>query len=303
MSLEHKTVLVTGATDGIGKFTALGLAKLGARVLVHGRNRKKGEQVIAELRRESGNKSLELVLADLASLAEVRNLAQKVKGFGELHALINNAGVGAFERKESADGFELTFAVNHLAPFLLTSLLFEALKQSAPSRVITVSSQSHRTGKIHFDDLQLGQTFSGNRAYSQSKLANLLFTFELSKRLLGTGVSALAFDPGPTQTNMMQTIMLESRGLQKFLVNRLMPLLADDPRKVSEGLVWLASAPEPLKTPGGYYNKNKGRLRAARSARDEDVASRLWQVSETLVSKGSNPIRQNQVIPFQEVWP
>ena len=200
--MTGKTVLVTGGTGGIGKATAVGLAALGARVGITGRDRVRAEAAAADIRAASGNPAVDVFTADLSSQAEVRRLAGEVlDAYPRLDVLVNNVGGFWAHRHVTADGLEHTFALNHLAPFLLTNLLLDRLKASAPARVVTVSSGAHATGRIDFDDLQGSATYSGQRAYNASKLANVMFTYELARRLDGTGVTATVLHPGVVRTN------------------------------------------------------------------------------------------------------
>ena len=184
--MRGKTVLITGGTSGIGKATAIGLASMGARVGITGRDRDRADEAAAAIARESGNPAVDVFVADLSSQAEVRRLAGEVlAAYPRLDVLVNNVGGYWDTRHVTVDGLEHTFALNHLAPFLLTNLLLERLKQSAPARVVTVASGAHTMGRIDFDDLQGERSYSGSRAYNQSKLANVLFTYELARRLRG----------------------------------------------------------------------------------------------------------------------
>ena len=194
--MTGRTVLVTGASGGIGRTTALGLARIGADLAIIGRDRGRTEDAAREIRAAGGGR-VDLFIADLSSQSEVRELAEELlQSLSRIHVLINNVG-GYFDtRHTTADGLERTFALNHLAPFLLTNLLLEKLKQSASARVVTVSSNAHATGRIDFRDLQGERSYSGARAYSQSKLANILFSYELARRLKGTSVTANALHPG-----------------------------------------------------------------------------------------------------------
>src|SRR5687768_2908269 len=195
--MGEKVCLITGATSGIGKATAMGLANMGASVVMVGRDRGRGKAALAEIKEKSGNASVDLMLADLSSQQEIRRLADEFEeAYPRLDVLINNAGLFRSERITTADGLEMTFAVNHLAYFLLTNLLLDVLKANAPSRIVNVSSGDHSNGTIDFDDLQGYKGYKGPKAYSQSKLANLLFTYELAKRLEGTGITANCLHPG-----------------------------------------------------------------------------------------------------------
>jgi retinol dehydrogenase 12 len=200
--MEGKVVLITGATSGIGKAAATALAAMGAEVVVTGRNKERGEKAVAEIRRGSGSERVSLMLADLAVQAEVRKLAEVFKErHDRLDVLVNNAGLIQSRRTETPDGIELPLAVNHLAPFLLTNLLLEVLKGSAPSRIITVSSEARRNAQIDFDDLQSQRRYRAFPVYGMTKLANILFTYELAERLRGTGVVASCLHPGSVNTN------------------------------------------------------------------------------------------------------
>src|SRR5437870_8975219 len=200
--MAGKVVLVTGGTGGIGKATAIGLATMGARVGITGRDLARAEQAAPEIRAASGNPAVDVFAADMTSQAEVRRLAAAVlDAYPRLDVLVNNVGGFWAHRHLTADGLERTFALNHLAPFLLTSLLLDRLMASAPARVVTASSGAHTTGKLDFDDLMGQRKYSAQRAYSQSKLANVMFTYELARRLAGTGVTATVLHPGVTRTN------------------------------------------------------------------------------------------------------
>ena len=199
--MTGKTVLITGGTGGIGRAAAIGLAAMGARVGITGRDRARAEDAAAAIARESGNPAVDVFVADMSSQAEVRRLADEVlAAYPRLDVLLNNVGGFWAHRHVTADGLEHTFALNHLAPFLLTSLLLDRLIASAPARVVTVSSGAQAMGKIDFDDLMGERKYSGQRAYNQSKLANVMFTYELARRLEGTGVTATALHPGMTNT-------------------------------------------------------------------------------------------------------
>jgi NAD(P)-dependent dehydrogenase (short-subunit alcohol dehydrogenase family) len=204
-SMGEKICLITGATSGIGKATAMGLANMEASVVMVGRDRGRGEAALAEIKEESGNASVDLMLADLSSQQEIRRLAHEIKeAYSRLDVLINNARLFRRQRITTVDGLEITFAVNHLAYFLLAKVLLDVLKSSAPSRIVNVGSGEQRNGTIDFDDLQGEKGYKGPKAYSQSKLATVLFTYELARRLEGTGITANCLHPGgriPVRTN------------------------------------------------------------------------------------------------------
>lgn len=205
-SMDQPVILVTGATDGIGRQTAFELLRRGARVLLHGRNRAKTSNVVQELAQESGSSAISALIADLSSMADVRRLAHEVaEQVDRLDALINNAGVFLHERQLTIDGFETTFAVNHLAPFLLTHLLLPKLHQSRQGRIVTVSSIAHSRGRIDFDDLNSERYFHGYTAYATSKLANVLFAYEMARRLRRTTITSNVLHPGVITTKLLKS--------------------------------------------------------------------------------------------------
>jgi len=271
--MEGKVCLVTGATAGIGEATALGLARAGATVLLVARNPAKAEEVLARLAAESGNPRLEVLLADLASLAQVRALAAEVeRRHDRLHVLVNNAAVYTKERALTADGIETQFAVNHLAPFLLTNLLLPLLRRSAPARVVTVSSEAHRGITIDWENLTGERRYHGLRAYGQSKLANLLFTFELARRLSGSGVTANAVHPGVVGTSLLFGGWAPLRLLKPFLRG---------PEQGARTTVFLATSPRVEGVTGRYY-KDSREIEPSPQARDPETARRLWEISERM---------------------
>jgi len=276
-SMTGKTILITGGTGGIGKAAAIGLASMGARVGITGRDRPRAEAAAAAITRESGNAAVDVFVADMSAQAEVRRLADEVlAAYPRLDVLLNNVCGFWAHRHATADGLEHTFALNHLAPFLLTNLLLERLTASAPSRVVTVSSGAQSMGKIDFDDLMGAQKYSGSRAYNQSKLANVMFTYELAKRLEGTGVSATALHPGLTST----AFSAEDPALG-FLVTLLRPFMKS-PARGAETPVYLASSPEVEGVSGRYFANRKAK-RSHESSYDPATTARLWQVSADLV--------------------
>jgi NAD(P)-dependent dehydrogenase (short-subunit alcohol dehydrogenase family) len=280
--MKGKVCVITGGTDGIGKAAAYGLALQGARVLVHGRDPDKGARAVAELRARSGNPAIEFLQADFSSLFEVRRLAATVlKRAPQIDVLVNNAGAVYVKRALSKDGYEATFAVNHLAPFLLTHLLLDALKSGAPSRIVTTASNAHRNARIAFDDLQTTRKYSPMGAYGISKLANILFTRALARRLQGTGVTATCLHPGFVRTNFGAN----NEGDVSPLVKRIYLFIARfarTPEKGAETLIHLAASPQVENASGGYYFDCQP-LAPAAAGRDDAAAERLWQVSEQLV--------------------
>ena len=276
--MRGRVCLVTGGTSGIGKATALGLARLGATVAVVGRDAGRGAAAVDEVRTASGNPDVELLVADLAVQSSVRDLAARVLDrYSVVHVLVNNAGVSLSARSVTPDGVETTFAVNHLAPFLLTNLVLDALRSAAPSRVVTVTSTAFRQARIRFDDLQGERRFRGIRAYNQSKLANVLFTLELAGRLEGSGVTANCVHPGVVRSELGH----ESR-LFRAVTGLIGPFLAT-PEEGARTSVHVASAPE-LEAVTGRFFRNSQEAPLPAHARDPAVAAQLWQVSEQLTA-------------------
>ena len=272
--MTGRTVLVTGATGGIGKATALGLAAMGAHLAITGRDPGRTEAAAREIRAAGGG-PVDVFVADLSAQAEVRRLADDVlQRLPRLDVLVNNVGGYWNTRHVTADGLERTFALNHLAPFLLTNLLLERLAHSAPARVVTVASQAHTMGRIDFDDLQGARSYSGSRAYNQSKLANVVFTYELARRLQGVPVTANAVHPGVVNTSFGA----EDHGrTQRLLVPVLRPFMRSPARGAATS-IHVASAPTLEHVTGCYFANSKPRRSSERSY-DEVVAARLWQES------------------------
>lgn len=272
--------LVTGATAGIGREVARELAGRGGRVLMVARDAERGESARREVEAAVAGRggatagSAEVLLADLSSRSEIRDLARTVgRRTDRLDALVNNAGVYAKERRVSPDGLELQFAVNYAAPYLLSRLLLPLLRESAPSRIVNVASMEHRLGRIRFDDLQLSRGYRPARAYRQSKLAVVLFTRELARRIEGSGVTANAVHPGVVYTKLVHTISPLAR-LVKWILK--------SPAEGAEGPVFLATAPEVEGVNGAYFRGTR-RTDPSRRARDPEKARRLWRRTEVLV--------------------
>jgi retinol dehydrogenase-14 len=276
--MAGRTVLVTGGSTGIGRATALGLAMMGAHVAITGRDRGRAEDAAAQIR-AAGRGQVDVFVADLSAQSELRRLAGEVlQRFGRIDVLVNNVGGYWNTRHITADGLERTFALNHLAPFLLTSLLLDRLRQSAPARVVTVASNAHAMGRIDFDDLQGERSYSGARAYNQSKLANVLFTYELARRLHATSVTANALHPGVVSTSFGAG---DPGAAQRFLVPLMRPFMKTPARGAATS-VHLASAPELRQVTGRYFADSRPKRSSDRS-HDRTTTQRLWQVSAGLV--------------------
>jgi NAD(P)-dependent dehydrogenase (short-subunit alcohol dehydrogenase family) len=275
----NRTCLITGANSGIGRVAAGALAANGATVIMVCRDRVRGEAARAEIRRITNNDRVELLIADLSEQRQIRRLAAEVKErYSELHVLINNAGIWNDKREVTVDGYETTWALNHLAYFLLTQELIDLLKASAPARIINVASDYHKLGHIDFDDIRLNRGYSGGKAYGQSKLANVIFTYELARRLKGTGVTANCLHPGAVNTNFFNNV----KGLFGILTWIGKPFLRT-PAKGAETVVWLASSPEVEGVTGKYFFDRREKQSSPESY-DQNVASKLWEASEKMTN-------------------
>jgi retinol dehydrogenase 14 len=276
--MAGRTVLVTGGSGGIGRATALGLARMGAHLAICGRDRERTQGAAGEIRAAGGGQ-VEVFVADLSSQSQVRRLAEEVlQRLSRIDVLVNNVGGYWDTRHVTADGLERTLALNHLAPFLLTNLLLDPLRQSTPARVVTVASNAHTQGRIDFDDLQGERSYSGSRAYDQSKLANVLFTYELARRLQGTSVTANALHPGVVRTGFGAE---DPGGVQRRLVPLLRPFMKT-PAQGAATSIHVASAPELAQVTGRYFADRKPK-RSSKASYDQAAAARLWQVSAELV--------------------
>ncbi len=279
-SMNGKTVLVTGATAGIGEVAARELARKGARIVLVGRSASKCEATAAMISRETGNPAVEYFVADLSSQADVRKLALEfLDRHDRLDVLLNNAGAFFTKRQTSVDGIEMTFALNHLGYFLLTNLLLDTLKRSSPSRIVSVASEAHRfVSKVDFDDPQGAKKYGGWHAYSQSKLANILFTAELARRLSGTGVTANCLHPGFVASNFTA-----GNGAMGWMMRRLAGLIAISIDEGAKTSIYLASSPEVEGVTGKYFAKQRP-AEPTKAAHNEAAAARLWALSEELTS-------------------
>lgn len=274
--MQGKICIITGANSGIGKATALGLARKGAKIVMLCRNKERGEQAREEIINESDNQNIDLLIVDLASQNEIRHCAKVILAkYDKIHVLINNAGLMLTKQTLTEDGIEKTFAVNYLAPFLLTNLLLERLKESAPSRIINVTSIYHKYGKIHFNDINREKHYNTLSAYGQSKLALILFTHELDKILKGTGVTVNAIHPGVYATDIIRDWSWIARHFGKrFLKN---------PKKAVDPLVYIASSRKLENITGKYFNKKKQK-KSSKMSYKQEVAKKLWKLSEEMTN-------------------
>jgi retinol dehydrogenase-14 len=279
--MAGKAVLVTGGTGGIGKATAIGLASMGARVGITGRDPARTQTAAADIARVSRGATVDPFPADMSSQAQVRRLVSEVlDAYPRLDVLVNNVGGFWGTRRVTVDGLEHTFAVNHLAPFLLTELLLDRLKGSAPARIVTVSSGAQAMGRMNFDDLQGERGYSGQQAYNQSKLANVMFTYELARRLEGTGVTATVLHPGVVRTGFAAE---DPSPMWKVMLPLIRPLLKS-PMKGAATSIYLASSPEVEGVSGKYFVGRKPRT-SNKVSYDTAATARLWQMSTDLVHR------------------
>jgi retinol dehydrogenase-12 len=282
-NMNGKICMVTGATSGIGEATSLELARMGASVVLVGRNPSRCEASIARIKQETGNSSVEYLVADLSSMAQVRRAAQQ---FQEKHrrldVLVNNAGAAFLRRQVSVDGFEMTFTLNHLNYFLLTLLLLDTLRASPPARIVNVASDSHRGQKLDFDDLQIQKGYSVMKAYGRSKLANVLFTYELARRINGTSVTVNALHPGRVATRIW-----EKGGPLNPLISLVMRRFSIPVDQGAKTVIYLASSPEVEGLTGEYFTDCKV-VRSDPASYDQATAKRLWDISLNLAGLPGN---------------
>jgi len=280
------TVVITGGNAGIGKETAVGLAKLGAKVVITARDQRKGREAVADIQARAGSEDVEVMDLDLADLASVRAFA---RDFGTRHdrldVLVNNAGLVTTSRKETVDGFEMTIGVNHLGPFLLTQLLFDQIRASGPSRIVVVASDAHKQARkgLDFDDLMSKRSYSGFSVYAKSKLANIYFARELARRLAGTDTTANALHPGFVASRLARDGDTGALGEIAMVLGR---PFAISPEKGARTSIYVASSPEVDGVSGAYFFKCREKEPSA-AARDDEAARRLWAVSEELVARAS----------------
>lgn len=273
-TMVGKVVLITGATSGIGKATATALAAYGASVVVHGRDEDKAKETVEQIREETKNPAVYYILADFERLDEVKSLANEFRRqFHRLDVLVNNVGAVFGKRQESVDGIELTLQVDYLSHFLVTVLLLDMLKASAPSRIVNVSSGVHERGHIDLEDLQMTRKYSGQKAYASSKLAQVLFTYELARRLEGSGVTCNASNPGLAKTHLGY-----DAGLLTSLSKRFVDLFGKSAEKAAETTIYLATSPELERVTGKYF-EDKQEVESSEMSYNTSAAKRLWEIS------------------------
>ena len=276
--MEGKLCVVTGATDGIGRVTARALAERGAEVVLVGRNAAKGAEVCKAIQRSSRNNRVRFEQADLSSQAEIRTLAERLgEGGAAIDVLVNNVGALFTRRRESSDGIEMTFALNHLGYFLLTGLLLDSLKGSAAARIVNVASEAHRGGEMNLEDPQATKRYSGWRAYQQSKLANILFTYRLAALLEGTRVAANCLHPGFVSSRFGQN----NGWIFSTMLKTLMRFSAIDVEAGARTSVHVATSADVAGVSGRYFDKCR-ETASSLASRDEETGRRLWELSESL---------------------
>ena len=285
-----KICMVTGANSGIGRITALGLAKKGATVVMVCRNRERGEEALNHIRGETGNDSVHLLLADLSSQSSIRKLAADFKTqYPGLHVLINNAAIAPTQRMITENGLEMQFAVNYLAPFLLAGLLLDVLIASAPARIVNVSANYHeKSPPINFDDLQSErEPYDSRKVYAWTKLANIMFTYELARRLRGTGVTANCLHPGVIETKLMQDFVKGTCPLseERMAMIKRITIGLEEGAKTT---LYLATSPEVEGVSGKYFDNQKA-VPSSKASYDETAARRLWMLSEDLTGFSASP--------------
>jgi NAD(P)-dependent dehydrogenase (short-subunit alcohol dehydrogenase family) len=277
----NKTILITGATAGIGKETARGIAKTGANIVIVGRSKEKTAAVAEELKRSTNNEKIEFLVADLSLMSEIRRCADEFKSkYDRLDILVNNAGAIFDKRETTADGLEKTFALNHISYFLLTNLLLDLIKQSQPARIVSVSSAAHNFGKLDFDNLQSEKSFGALATYSNSKLMNVLFTYELARRLKETKITANCLHPGGVASNFGDNM----GGFFSYIVWFFKNTFAISSEKGAETSVFLATSPEVENVTGKYFDNKKAKD-SSKISYDESLQKRLWEKSEEIVGQ------------------
>jgi NAD(P)-dependent dehydrogenase (short-subunit alcohol dehydrogenase family) len=296
--MKGKVCLVTGATSGIGMVAAAALAAMGAEVVITGRDHEKAEAALKQIRSQTNRQAVNYLLADFSDLDQVRDLAAEFNShYSQLDVLVNNAGTFHNSRKRTEYGVERTFLVNHLAPFLLTNLLIDKIQYSQPARIINVSSEAHKYGTLNFDDLEFEQGYAGMKAYARSKLANILFTYELARRMPGKEITVNALHPGHVATDIWKTNFSVFGPLFKWV----MGLFALTPEQGADNTIYLASSPEVARESGKYFIKREP-VQSSPTTYNLEIAERLWQVSEelTLIYQAYPAAQQQKIHQNQE---
>ena len=274
-----KNILITGATSGIGKASAFAIAKTNAKLILVSKDESKLQKLINDIKANAPDADLDYFVCDLSSQNEIRALADKIKSkYSRLDVLLNNAGLIINDRKTTVDSYQYTFALDHLAYFLLTNLLMDLLKKSAPSRIINTSSEAHRTGHINFDDIMLEKNYSAFKSYGQAKLANILFTYELDRKLKGTGITVNCLHPGSVSTQFGNDL----KGFFKVILSLAKPFLIST-EKGAVTSVYLATSADVDGVSGKYF-KNKKPVKSKAESYNTEIAAKLWNLSEKLTN-------------------
>ena len=273
--MQGKTVIITGATSGIGEVAAIRLAEQGARIVFTARDKARADDTMAKLKRANSNVDHAVHMADLSTLAEMKRMGAELAREPQIDVLVNNAGALFNKRQETGDGLEMTFALNHMAYFVLTNMLLGSLKDGA--RIVTVASNAHRGARLDFDDLQSRRNYVGFPVYSRSKLCNILFNRELARRIVGSGITANALHPGFVATRFGDN----SGGFMRTVLKVAKPIGAISPEEGARTIIYLASSPEVAGVSGVYFYESKPATPTAEARNDED-AKRLWQISEQI---------------------
>lgn len=284
--MPKQTILITGGTDGIGKATAIALAKSGAEVVIIGRNLNRGNNAVQEIQTLSNNQAVHFVQADLSSQAEIRRVAEVVSTqFPNLNVLVNNVAGVFRHRQETVDGIEATFALGHLAPFLLTQLLLPILKTNTPARIVNVSSDGHSMATLDFDDLQARKFYRAIDVYVATKFANLLFTYELARRLEGTNITVNAVDPGGAHTQLTDSTTSDMLPpIMKLIYPIVSRFAFTTPEKAAESTVYAVTSPNLRNVTGKYISTKLTEVSSSKASYDTKTARRLWQVSAELTA-------------------
>ncbi len=291
----ERICLITGANSGLGKAAAKELARLGAKLILVCRNHVRGEKALKDIVESSGNKQVHLYIADLSSQNSILDLTEKLKSnYERIDILINNAGAYFSKRHKTVDGIEATFAVNYLSRFLLINLLLESIRKSKQGRIINVSGEYHRQGRIYFDDLELQKFYSGVKANRQAKLADVILTYELSRRLTGTNITVNCMHPGFVKTNIIFNDP-DASFFSKFLYKLISPFMKS-PEKGAETILYLAASPEVTRVSGKYFI-NKQCISTSKESYDPNTAQELWKLSEEMLKiKISNKLPKDKPV-------